>query len=144
MLKYRHILTRSQCIQSVYEFLDELQVIQLQLLDRRHYDAIIPLMLYQLINTLGSRLVCWQFESIVVIDVLTRRKHFYSHFKLERQHSAFAVIGLRFVLFGGNCPDHNSLHTGKDASVYQIIPYLMDPKTDNAEKMFQPLPEARM
>ena len=89
-------------------------------------------------------MVCWQFESIVVIDVLTRRKHFYNNYKLERHHSAFAVIGLRFVLFGGYCADHNSLHSGRDASMYQIIPYLMNAKTDNAEKMFQPLPESRL
>ena len=95
------MLTRSQCISSVYEYLEELQVIQLQLLDTRHYKAIIPLMMYQLINSLGSRLVCWQFESIVVIDVLTKRKHFFNHYYLERQHSAFAIVGLRFVLFGG-------------------------------------------
>jgi hypothetical protein len=79
-----------------------------------------------------------------VCDVLTKRKYYYSNFKLERHFAAFAVVGLKFYLFGGQCGDHNSLHSGKDSSEYQIIPYQMNAKADNAEKMFEPLEEGRL
>lgn len=82
--KQRHILTRSQTIQSVYAYLDQLEAIHLQLLDRRHYEQLIPMMFYSMSSQVGSRLICWQFEQIVCYDLLTRQQHFFCHDWLER------------------------------------------------------------
>lgn len=115
-------------------------MIKLQLLNKRHYNSIIPFMLSQL-DMQGSRLICWQFEQIVVYDVFSRRKFFYTHFKLERPWAAFSVIKNIFVLFGGQCVDHNELNGAKDKSEFQVMPYQMLP---GAECDFKPLPESRL
>ena len=79
-------------MQSVYQYLDLLEQIFLQQLNRRHYDAIIPQMHYAMMSSLGSRIICWQFEQIVVYDVLTRTRHFFTDYRLERHYAAFACV----------------------------------------------------
>lgn len=86
-------------------------------MNKRHYNSIIPYMLYQL-DVFGSRLVCWQFEQIVMYDVFSRKRSFFTHFKLERTWAAFAVIKNKFVLVGGLDTDHNALNDAKNKSEF--------------------------
>jgi hypothetical protein len=51
-----HRIWRLQIIQNVYEFLDEIEQIRMQALNRRHYERLIPSMLYVL-NSFGQRLI---------------------------------------------------------------------------------------
>lgn len=51
-----HRIWRLQVIQNVYEFLDEIEQIRMQGLNRRHYERLIPSMLYVL-NSFSQRLI---------------------------------------------------------------------------------------
>lgn len=46
--KKAHRIFNMQCISSVYTYLDEIEQIKMQALNRRHYNVIIPYMLSQL------------------------------------------------------------------------------------------------
>lgn len=80
-------------------------------------------MLYQLMSQVGSRIICWQFEQFVIFDVLTRERHFYQNYKLERSYACFTFVNSKAYLIGGQDDDHNSLHDGKNLSYYQIMPF---------------------
>ena len=88
----------------MYAFLDELTVIRLQSLNRRHYESIIPSMLYN-VTIFGTRLISWQFEQIVVYDIFMRRCYFFSHHLLEKRNPSFAVVKNLFVIVGGKGDD---------------------------------------
>ena len=74
--KYTHGIVNIQPIQNVYMFFDNLQIIQMQSLNRRHYKVLIPRFLYTL-DVFNSKLIYWQFEQIVVYDVFARKCSFY-------------------------------------------------------------------
>jgi hypothetical protein len=89
-------------------------------------------MLYEMMSLFGSRLVCWQFEQLVVHDVLSRQKHFFNHFNLERSLAAFAFVNNTAYLIGGVCTDRNQVVSEVISqrkmvrSERQIIPYPFD------------------
>ena len=76
-------------------------------------------MLYAMMSSLGSRIVCWQFEQIVIYDVLTRQSHFFTDYRLERQFSAFTLVAQTVYLIGG-------WDEFTEDSRRQIIPYAFD------------------
>jgi hypothetical protein len=82
-------------------------------------------MLYAMMSSLGSRIVCWQFEQIVIYDVLTRQSHFYTDYRLERQFSAFALVSRTVYLIGGR-------DEFTEDSRRQIIPYTFDSRMNFA------------
>lgn len=100
--KQQHRLFRMQCVQGIYMFLDEIEQIHLQALNKRHYETIIPQLLYTL-NSFGQRLISFNNRQLAVYNIPMRTKYFFLHPSLsDISYASFAVLQERFVyIIGG-------------------------------------------
>jgi hypothetical protein len=90
-----------QCIQNVYLFLDEIDQIKIQALNKRHYEVIIPSMLYEL-NCFGQRLVSLNQRQLAIYNIPMRTKYFLNHPNLnDLSYASFAVIKETVIITGG-------------------------------------------
>lgn len=81
-----------QCVQMVYHFLDEIEQIVMQLLNRRHYDQLIPTMLYKL-NSFGQRLISFNRRQLTLYNIPMRTKYFFNNPSLnDLSYASFAVL----------------------------------------------------
>ena len=60
-----------QCVQNIYIFLDEIEQIRIQALNRRHYTQIIPFMLYEL-NNFAQKLVSLNQRQLAIYNIPMR------------------------------------------------------------------------
>jgi len=68
-------LAHYQCVTSVYEFLNEIEQIRLQMLNRRHYRQIIPgLRYYIYLNS--QKLVSFPFQTLRILYLSHRKTRY--------------------------------------------------------------------
>ena len=85
-----HRVFRHQCVCTVYDFLPFKEQIRMQLLNRYHYEEIIPLFINR-VYLRGYIVISLQFQQAMVYNYVTKSPQFFSHIDL--------VFGLRRYSF---------------------------------------------
>lgn len=90
-----------QCVQQIYMFLDEIEQIKIQALNKRHYNAIIPHMLY-IMNSFGQKLISLNQRQLAVYNIPMRTQRFFNHYSLnDLSYASFAVVKETVIIVGG-------------------------------------------
>ena len=73
MTSFPHRITRMHCVTAIYEWLDDLDKIKLQALNKRHYDVIVPYFLSTL--SMGkNRVLSFQFYQVFAYNIITKTR----------------------------------------------------------------------